>query len=139
MSAGLIEGNYIHDLGFIEGDHVNGTTDNGGSENELIIRGNTIFNQHPQTDAISLFQDFGGQSDRLIKGNLVAGGGYAIYAGAKAGHPAPTAIRIVGNRFSRHIYPKAGQFGPLAAFDPAGSGNSFSDNYWDDTLTPVEP
>ena len=138
MSSGIIEGNYIHDLGYRSGDHVNGTTDNGGSTDPLIIRGNTVFNEHPQTDAISLFQDFGGQSDRLIEGNLIAGGGYTVYGGANPGGAPTTRIRIIGNRFSRHLFPNGGHYGPVTAFDPAGEGNVFEDNVWDDSLLPVE-
>ena len=61
VDAGLIEDNYIHDLGFKTGDHINGTTSNAGST-QLTIRHNTVFNQYAQTDAVSLFQDFGPQA-----------------------------------------------------------------------------
>jgi hypothetical protein len=30
-------------------------------------------------------------------------------------------------------FPKSGQFGPVAYFDPAGKGNVWSGNIWDST------
>lgn len=133
---GLIQGNYIHDMGFNAGDHLNGTTSN-GSTVPLSIIGNTVLNDYGQTDAISLFQDFGREANRLIKGNLVAGGGYTIYGGANAGAPGTWNIRIIGNRFSRVYFSNSGGYGPLAAWDPSGAGNTFSGNVWDDSLKPV--
>ncbi len=61
LSAGLIQDNYIHAMGLIPGDHVNGTTSGGGTT-QLTIQHNTVFNQLNQCDAISLFQDFGPQA-----------------------------------------------------------------------------
>lgn len=135
--GGLIQDNYIHDLGQASGDHTNGTTDNGGSGEELTIRHNTVMNQFAQTDAISLFQDFGRQANRLIENNLVAGGGYSIYGGANPGAPLPTQIRIVNNRFARKYFPHGGRYGPVTAFATKGAGNIFSGNVWDDTNEPV--
>jgi hypothetical protein len=132
---GLIEGNYVHDLGYNGKDHLNGLTDNGGVTTPLMIRHNTIFNQHDQTDAVSLFQDFGIQANRTVEDNLLAGGGYTIYAGG--GKLASTNIRVMGNRFSRKFFPKGGGYGPVAVFDESGAGNVFSGNVWDDTNQPV--
>ena len=72
MGAGLIQDNYIHDLGLTGDDHLNGTTSN-GSTTPLAIIHNTVFNPHGQTDAISLFEDFGTEGNVTITGNLVAG------------------------------------------------------------------
>ena len=83
IGAGLIAGNYIHSMGFKSGDHVNGITVN-GSTTPLTIRHNTVFVNLDQTDAISLFEDFGVEANKLIKDNLVAGGDYSIYGGAKS-------------------------------------------------------
>lgn len=131
--AGLVQDSYIHDMGFKSGDHTNGTTDNGGSRSPLTLRHNTVFNQHPQTDAISLFQDFGTQTNRTIENNLVAGGGYTIYGGANPGGAQTSNIRIVGNRFSRLYYSNAGSYGYATAFDARGPGNEWSGNIWDDS------
>lgn len=135
--SGLIQDNYIHDMGYRDGDHLNGTTSNGGTD-QLTIRHNTVFNQHDQTDAISLFQDFGVEANRLIDNNLVAGGGYTIYGGANPGAAKTSNIKITNNRFSTKYYPKGGYFGHATAFDPTAPGNTWTGNIWDDTAQPVE-
>ena len=136
IESGLIQGNYIHDLGMTGSDHVNGTTSNGGTR-LLEIRGNTIFNKYDQTDAISLFQDFGPQANRVIDGNLLAGGGYTIYAGANPGKESTaTNIAVTNNRISRMYYPQGGSYGPATAYNPGG-GNTWSGNTWDDTGTTI--
>jgi hypothetical protein len=138
IDSGLIEDNYIHDLGFNEGDHVNGTTSNAGIV-PLTIRHNTVLNPLSQTDAISLFQDFGPQANRLIEDNLIAGGSYTLYAGANEGKEATaTNIRVVNNRFSQIYFPKGGDFGPGNAYAPS-SGNEWSGNVWDHDESEVPP
>lgn len=134
ITSGLIQHNFIHDLKEIEGDHVNGITSN-GSRSPLVVRHNTIFNQISQTDAIGLFPDFGTEANRTIDGNLLAGGGYTIYAGQKNGAPAPFNIKITNNRFSRVFFPNSGFFGHITGYDAAAS--SWSNNIWDDTLGPA--
>lgn len=133
---GLIGDNYIHDMGYQSGDHINGTTSN-GSTTPLTIRHNTVFNQYDQTDAISLFQDFGIEANRTITDNLVAGGGYTIYGGDNERYGKTYNIVITNNRFSKKFFPNSGYYGPLAAFDSSGSGNVYSGNYWDENLTTV--
>jgi hypothetical protein len=129
---GLIEDNYIHDLGYKSGDHVNGITSN-ASTGPLVIRHNTVYNQISQTDAISLFEDFGVQRDVLIENNKVAGGGYTIYAGQNAGGPQTSNIVVKNNRISRRHFVSGGYFGPATAFSKAGPGNVWTGNVWDDT------
>lgn len=132
VESGLIQDNYIHDLGITGGDHVNGTTSNGGTR-QLTLRHNTVLNPHDQTDAISLFQDFGPQANRTIDNNLLAGGGYTIYAGANPGKEATaTNIHVTNNRISRMYYPQGGSYGPVTAYTSTG-GNTFTGNIWDDT------
>jgi hypothetical protein len=130
LSAGLIDGNYIHDMGYIFGDHVNGTTSNGGTS-QLTISNNTILNNMSQTDAVSLFQDNGPQANRTITGNLLAGGSYSLYAGSKPGSPA-TNIQVTGNVFSPTFFPKSGLYGPVAYYT-SGNGSTWSGNTWDNT------
>jgi hypothetical protein len=136
IGSGLIRDNYIHDLGMVEGDHVNGITSNGSSR-RLVIEHNTVLNPFPQTDAIGLFQDFGVEADRLISDNLLAGGGWTLYGGDNQRFGLTHDITIVGNRFSRLYFPTGGSFGPVASFDLQGKGNLISGNYWDEDLTPV--
>lgn len=139
IDSGTIKDNYIHDLGYNEGDHVNGTTSNAGVS-QLDIEHNTVFNQRSQTDAISLFQDFGPQSNRLIRDNLVAGGGYSIYGGANEGKEATaTNIRIVDNRISNRFFAAGGAFGPGNAFASSSAGNEWSGNVWDHDGSTVPP
>ncbi|WP_159085807.1 hypothetical protein [Aeromicrobium chenweiae] len=133
LGHGLIQDNYIHDLAFRAGDHVNGTTSNGDSR-PMTIRHNTIFNQRSQTDAVSLFQDFGVEANRTIDNNLLAGGGYTIYGGDGAKGTSHDIV-ITNNRISRLFYPRGGYYGAVAAFDPSGPGNVWSGNVWDDDDT----
>jgi hypothetical protein len=133
--GGLIEDSYIHDMGLLPGDHINGTTSN-GSTTPLVIRHNTILNKYNQTDAVSFFQDFGVEANRTVDNNLLAGGGYVIYGG-DGGKGKATNIKITNNRISRMYYPKGGYWGWLAAFTASNSGNVLSGNVWDDTGSPV--
>ncbi len=135
IDEGLVQGNYIHDMAMRSGDHVNGTTSNGASGASLTLNHNTVFNRFSQTDAISLFEDFGRQYNRVISNNLVAGGGYCIYGGQNPGGKAISNIKITGNRFSTLYYPKCGGQGggTITAFTTKGTGNSFSGNIWDNT------
>lgn len=133
IHEGLIEGNYIHDMGLQKGDHINGITTNGGGSTLLTIRRNTVLNQFSQTDAVSLFQDFGLQVNRVITGNLLAGGDYAIYAGGEGSFGLSRSIVITNNRISRIFFPNGGYWGPLAKFDQDGPGNVWANNVWDDT------
>ena len=135
VHEGLIADNYVHDIGFSTGDHLNGTTSNGATT-MMTIRHNTILNQYGQTDAISLFQDFGVEANRVVTDNLLAGGGYTIYGGGGSQGKSSN-ITITNNRFSTIFYPNGGSYGPMTAFDNTGTGNSLSGNYWDSNLAPV--
>jgi Right handed beta helix region len=132
MEAGTISSNYIHAMGYRPGDHVNGITSNGGNTGTLTISHNTIFNQLSQTDAIGLFPDFGVQANRVITGNLIAGGGYAFYGGQKPGQPQPYNIRFSNNRISTRLFARGGYWGPDCAFTTGGR-NTWSGNVWDAT------
>lgn len=129
--AGLVKDNYVHDMGYNSGDHVNGLTVNGGTT-PMTIQHNTIFNQLSQTDAISLFQDFGVEANKIIDDNLIAGGGYTIYAGG-GDKGVASHIQVTNNRISRIYFPNGGDFGPATAYEPAAPGNVWSGNVWDDT------
>ena len=130
ISAGLVIGNYIHDPGYISGDHTNGVIANGGTE-PLTIYHNTILNDLSQTDAITIdtLQIPGPVTNKVIEDNLLAGGAYPIYGGAAFGHTT-SHILIENNRFGQVFYPKSGQFGPVAYFDSTRAGNIWSGNTW---------
>ena len=133
LSNGMVDGNYIHDPGYIAGDHTNGVVSTGGTKT-LVIQNNTIFNSIGQTDAISVNAATSGApvANATIQNNLIAGGGYAIYGGTGSGNTTSNIV-IKNNRFGQLYYPKSGQFGPVAYFDSAGKGNVWSGNVWDTT------
>ena len=122
LTTGLVTGNYIHDPGYIAGDHTNGVIANGGT-GQLTISDNTILNSLSETDAVTIDTSTvpGPVSNKTIDNNLLGGGDYAIYGGTAFGH-ATSNIVISNNRFSQAYYPKSGQFGPVAYFDPSGRG-----------------
>jgi hypothetical protein len=130
ISTGMIAGNYIHDPGYIYGDHTNGIVADRTAE-LLTIYGNTVFNDLNQTDDISLDSSRSGQdvANKIVADNLLAGGGYPIYGGDSKGN-ATSNIVIVDNEFGQLYYPRSGQFGPVAYFDPTGTGNVWSGNVW---------
>jgi hypothetical protein len=133
ISTGLVEGNYIHDPGYISGDHTNGFYVNGGTE-PLTISGNTIFNSRSQTDAINLDAGSAGVpvANKTVQNNFLAGGSYTLYGGDALGNPTSNIV-IKGNRFAQLYYPTSGQFGAGAYFNAKGSGNVWSGNTWDKT------
>jgi hypothetical protein len=136
---GLIENNYIHDLTPASpSSHLNGTTSN-GSTVPLTIQHNTVFNPNGQTDAVSLFEDFGPQANVVINDNLLAGGGYVVYGGQNEGGPQAYNIRITNNRFSTIYYPQSGYYGYITAFDPHAPGNVWSGNVLDSNNKPLSP
>ena len=137
ISTGVVSGNYIHDPGYIAGDHTNGFYVNGGTE-PLTIENNTIFINRVQTDTINLDAGSAGVpvANKTVENNLLAGGGYSIYGGTSPGNPT-SHIAIEGNRFGQQYYPHGGQYGPVAYFAPTGTGNTWSGNFWDTTAKAI--
>jgi hypothetical protein len=133
ISTGLVDSNYIHDPGYITGDHTNGFYVNGGTQ-PLTISNNTIFDSLGQTDAINLDAGSTGVpvANKTVTNNLLAGGAYTIYGGTALNNPTSNIV-IKGNRFGQIYYPLSGQYGPVAYFDPTGAGNVWSGNVWDTT------
>ncbi len=43
------------------------------------------------------------------------------------------------NRFARIFYSRGGYYGPATAHNSKGSGNVWSNNFWDDTGAAVYP
>lgn len=128
IEVGLVQDSYIHNTGYIDGDHVNGITSNGGNTGLLTIQHNTILVDREQTDAIGLFEDFGVQANRVITGNLLGGGGYAIYAGQNPDGPPTSNIVITDNVISTKYYANGGYYGYVTRFNPGGSGNTWFGN-----------
>jgi hypothetical protein len=134
--GGLIADNYIHDMGYNSGDHINGIQLGAGLGPLMTIRHNTILNQLDQTDAVMLATDDGPETNRVIDNNLLAGGGYTFY-GAGGPSDIPTQEKVTNNRFSRIFFPNGGFYGPVAYFVAAGAGNVWTGNVWDDNNAPV--
>jgi hypothetical protein len=135
--GGLIEDNFIHDLG-VEGDfgdpdfgHFNGIQLGAGFGPLMTINHNTIFNEAQATDCIMLAADDGAQTNRTITNNLIGGGGYSFYGSGWVGATA-TNIIFTGNRFTTQFFPNGGSLGPVAHWQAAQSGNVWSDNKWYD-------
>lgn len=133
---GVIEDNFVHTPVFYEGDHTDMIMSEGGAAagTTLVIRHNTVINTFDQTGAIALFADWGPQHDVTVENNLLAGGGYSLYAGAAGS----SNLRILDNVFSKRIWPNGGHWGPVAHWDAGGSGNMWQGNKWEDG-TPVNP
>jgi hypothetical protein len=141
LNGGLVQDSFIHDFGFFDwgssssgADHLNGITSN--ADGGLTVKHSTILNQFGQTDAVSLFQDFGRQANNVIDGNLFAGGGYCIYGG-DGGKGATANIKVTNNRISRKFFASGGRWGWIAHFTKGKNGNVLSGNRWDETNAAV--
>jgi hypothetical protein len=136
VTTGTISGNYIHDPGYISGDHTNGIFDTGTTQ-MLAITGNTILNSLGQTDAISLDASQTGQvlANKTITGNLLGGGSYTIYGGNSLNNTS-SHMQISNNRFSQARYPRSGQYGPVAYYTTSPT-NVWTGNTWDTTGTTI--
>ncbi len=137
-SSGLITDNYVHDPKYFAGDHIDMLQSDAGppAGQQLIVRHNTFINTVDQTSALALFQDFGVQHDAIIDGNLLAGGGYALYGG-DGNKGTPYNIKVTNNVFSRQVFPNSGQYGPVAYWNRNGSGNVWQNNVWQNTTTAI--
>ncbi len=119
LDRGVLTDSYIHDVHVIPtGTHVNGFTSNAGSGPcGLPVRHNTILNPIDQTDAVSLFQDFGVQ--RTSPSTTTCSPAAATPSTAAKAARAPTKnIRITNNRISNHLLPQWRFLGWLAHFTP---------------------
>jgi len=138
---GTITNSYLFSDLIFAGDHVEAYL-NGGEGDPSILVHNTILNPIDQTAAISFFDDFGKIGQVIVQDNLMAGGGYVMYGGAKN-----SASNVVGpvlvraNRLARGrqdangYFPNGGYYGLWAEF--SRSATTACDNYWDDTLSPT--
>lgn len=135
-----IRDNYIELGQTMRGDHNENILDDGTSG--LTIEHNTLLNPNGQTSTLSLFTEFGSNSDFLIQDNLLAGGGYTCYCGDGAAdndhNPARSNnVSFVDNVFWEKYFPSVGQYGPGRAYNPAGGGQWTGNVYMlaDGTIT----
>ncbi|WP_354063690.1 M10 family metallopeptidase C-terminal domain-containing protein [Devosia sp. 2618] len=92
----LIEGNYIHDLKASGAPHYDGIQIDGG-QSDVVIRGNTVINDHDQTAAVMIDNYFGPVSNVLVTNNLLVGGGYTVYSDAQFNSSPLSNIKITDN------------------------------------------
>lgn len=129
----LIQDCYIHHMGYDPvTDHVDSFIHDGGGPGGMQLIHNTFFNEHNQTAAIAIYnQQFGPPVDILVQDNLIAGGGYSLYAGGD-GPAAGRDMRFIGNHFSTQFYANGGFFGPVTKYNAGDPGNVWSGNVWHD-------
>jgi hypothetical protein len=116
---------YVHDLDNSPGQHNDGINADGRQRSSIIH--NTILNSNSQTSAVTI-GNTNDPSDLLVKDNLLAGGGYTVYAGLGAG--AGHGIIFQNNIFSRQYFPNSGYYGTVAYWQ-SGNGNVWSGNTFD--------
>lgn len=128
--AYTIQGCYLHDPGFCPGDHSEPVYCGNGTATGL-ISGNAILSQLSQTAAVFIANAEGVTANITVEGNLLAGGGYAVYGGGGSSQYGPaTGITVSGNYFSTMYWPQGGYYGPVA--DWSAAGNTWSGNTWHD-------
>lgn len=140
---GLVEDNWIHDLGHVAGDHHSGISNHGGAAG-VVVRHNTVL-LHGQkfaggggvSGALTVYSDFGHAQNVTLQDNLISGGSYVVYGGASgdqsAQWPTPTNIKVLSNRFVCGDW----LYGAYMAFERGGAGNELADNYCDQDLRAV--
>ncbi|NMN73128.1 hypothetical protein [Rhizobium sp. 57MFTsu3.2] len=115
----IIRENHIFGLFSRKGGHYDGIEINGGHDIE--ITGNDIVNDHGQTSAVMMNNEFSGLSNIVIENNRLVGGGYTVYLDGRKGGGAVNAasIRIITNEIG------AGHWGEFAFYDskPVVEGN----------------
>jgi hypothetical protein len=113
----VIEDNYLHDFTENAGNgHVDGFQTEGASHG--IIRHNVFDVQQDQTSAVAIWNGRRDSDDILIENNLMAGGGFTVYAEDYSpsgdnpqGGYSVTNIRILNNKFSNGRYSCVGFWG----------------------------
>ena len=138
---GLVQGNFVHDLGHKPGDHHSGLSNHGGATEVVFDLNTVLLSQEGFSGPIVVYSDFAPARNITISRNLVSGGSYCFYGGESGGFaPAAGSIRIINNRFST-IYGQKGNcgiYGQIAAFAPS-SRDDWSGNVWDEDLRPMGP
>jgi hypothetical protein len=120
----VLTDSYVHGLEGDRDSHFDAVTADGATG--WRIEHNTILNPHPQTGAVWVGDARYGPSEGEVRDNLLAGGGYTVYAGPGTG----AGIRVTGNAFSTRYHRRSGHWGPSTGWEP--EGNTWQDNYWQD-------
>lgn len=124
-SGTVMTDSYIELAPTLRGDHNEAILEDGIVG--LNLTHNTFLNPNGQTSALSLFTEFGNNSNVMVKNNFLAGGGYTCYCGDgatdNAGQPARASnVSFINNVFGERYFPNVGQYGPGRAYNPAGGG-----------------
>ncbi len=106
-------------------EHFDGLQSDGGRG--IVVRHNTIRNPCGQTSAILLSSNTSPIRDVTVTGNLLTGGGYALYCNAG---PDVANETVTGNRFARSWHQRGGYWGATTGCEDA---DVFTGNVWDDT------
>jgi len=125
---GLIQDNYVHDMGYIAADHVDCIIAEASSG--LTIRHNTLLNAVNQTSCIALYSQTANSDHVTVDNNLMAGGGYCVYGGNDPFQG--TFMVFTNNQFSTRYYSGGGSFGVLAHYASGNTGNQWTGNMWAD-------
>ncbi len=114
-----IRDNYIHNFRGGADAHYDGVEINGGHDINVVH--NTIINEHGQTSAVMLNNEFGGLSNITVENNRLSGGGYTVYLdGRKGGGTVDDAsIKFINNQIGN------GSYGDFALYgrNPVVHGN----------------
>jgi hypothetical protein len=121
VSNSVLEASYIHDLSSGAGEHNDAVTADGYTGVKII--GNTILNQNGQTAAVWLGDPRYGDSSVELRGNLLGGGGYTVYAG-------PGSSVVADNQFTTRYFPRSSYYGPVAYWE--SDSGTWTGNIWAD-------
>ena len=115
---------FVHDLATSSESHNDGVTADGYTG--WRIQHNTIWNSNSQTSCTWVGDPRYDPGSGTFTDNLLAGGGYAIYAG-----PATSdGLYVTDNHFSTKYYPDCGSVGVCAYW--SGTNTTWSGNTWYD-------
>lgn len=120
IAPSTIRDNYIHGFRTSTDGHYDGIEINGGHDIQIVD--NYIVNEHDQTSAVMMNNEFSGLSNISIENNRLVGGGYTIYLDGRKGGGAvdDASIRIIGNEIG------GGRWGNFAFYgsQPVVEGNN---------------
>jgi hypothetical protein len=85
VTAGTIRDCYIHDFGYIQGDHTDGIANGGTGGEALNILHNTILMNRDETSPLPLGGSGSWLQNVTVDSNLLAGGDYCAYLGLEGG------------------------------------------------------
>jgi hypothetical protein len=123
-SNDVVRDSWIHDLFVVPGDHTDGVQSSGGAN--VVISHNTINAEGSHVNsAVILGADLGPLINSVVIGNLLAGGGFTVYAGTNGTYSSGV-ITIADNRFV-----KDDNYGPCSFKPSPGATISATGNVWD--------